>query len=563
MQRLTFGLSSALAVLVAGVLIAATPGAAAGRHTPAVLSPHTATTPLLARHASLTPAAVTPAITLNVKSASPGNVVEVEGTGFGNQELVTLALDGAAVPGTPSVLTTAEGEFNVHVTIPTSLLQGTNTFSAFGATGRGSATALLTGVQPTATTLYFAGVQTDGNEQVDMPILNATGQAAQVNLSFYYDEPHATGHATLSIPAHSRGTADLNKLAGSGLHFGIKLTSKSTVTAQVRTSRPGMDGATMLGVAAPQTTWYLAEGYTGLTFHEVLWLLNPGTVTSHVTVHLLPFSGKPARTVSTTVAPQFMSPVDVNDLMPNQSVSAIVNASQPMVVARRITFSNNGYGLTEKPGTNAPAASWLFAEGTTTTVFQTYLTILNPQGVTAQVTAHFFGKDGQSLGTRALTVPKLSRANLKLNDFLHASDIASVVSSNVRIVVESPIYFGSPNDPKVAGSDVFGRNGAALNWTFPAGNTAERNEFVLIYNPSTQNAEFNATFYGTNGDTVTKRITVGPDVRATVNVNTLIPGLTAQHGMLLQATNNVGSVAYQTIFPSDHSNLSTTEGFAR
>ena len=512
--------------------------------------------------ANLSPATVTPVITLNSTTASPGAVVEVKGTGFGKEELVTLALDGAAVPGTPTEITTASGTFTARVTMPTSLLHGANTISAFGAKTRTSAVATLNGTLPTATTLFFAGIRTDDNTKADMPILNANNQTAHVDLFFYY-EPNGTAHAIIDIPAHSRGTADLNRLGGVGLHFGIKLVSKIPVTAEVRLNRPGRDGATMMGVAAPQTTWYLAEGFTGLTFHEIIWLVNPGTVASNVTLHLLPFGGHPAKTESFTVKPQTMFPADVNSVMPDQSVSAIVNASVPIVVARSETFSNNRFGLTEKPGANATATSWIFAEGTTTTRFQAFLTILNPHPATAQVTASFFGKTGNSLGTRTLVVPPVSRANLKFSDFLHATDIASVVTSNLPIVVERPIYFGSPNDPKVAGSDVFGRNGAALSWTFPGGNTAERNEFLLIYNTSAKTVDFDAIFHGDNGTVTTKRLAAAPGVRSTVNVNTLVPGVTAQHSVTLQAINKEGFVAEQTIFASDFSTLSTTEGFAR
>src|SRR5579885_2815727 len=262
---------------------------------------------------------------------------------------------------------------------------------------------------------------------------------------------------------------DLNRLAGADRFFGIKLVSDRAVTAQLQVDRDGKDGYGLLGTAAPNKTWYLAEGYTGLTFHETLALVNPGNSPAHVRLRLLPFGGRPARAVSENVAAQSTLLVDVNSLMPKQSLSIIATADGPIVLARTLTFSKeglggaSGYGATAKLGTN-----------TTATRFQTFLTILNPNATPVRVTASFYGQTGGSLGSRTLVVAGLSRANLKLNDFLHASGIASVVTSNLPIVVERPMYFGSPNAAGIAGSDVFGRNGADLAWAFPGGNTSER-----------------------------------------------------------------------------------------
>src|SRR5207248_605313 len=141
-------------------------------------------------------------------------------------------------------------------------------------------------------------------------------------------------------------------------------------------------------------------------------------------LHLLPFSGRPARTVAVTVSAGRTRVVDVNRLLPAQSLSVIATAAHPIVVERTLTFSSDGYGATAKPGTNLPATTWIFAEGTTTTRFQTFLTVLNPNTVPARVTASFYGITGGALGSRTLVVAGLSRANLKLNDFLHATGIA-------------------------------------------------------------------------------------------------------------------------------------------
>ena len=167
------------------------------------------------------------------------------------------------------------------------------------------------------------------------------------------------------------------------------------------------------------------------------------------------------------------------------------------------------------------------------------------------------------LDSRTILVPGLSRANIKLNDVVHASGIATVVTANLPVVVERPEYFGSPNAPYVAGSDVFGRNGAGLHWTFPGGTTANRREFLLIYNPSVKTVTINATFYDSDGSVVTRSFSVAPTVRYNLDINRLLPGLTPEHSIVLSATNGVGFVAEQTVFAPDFSALDSTQGFAQ
>ena len=482
----------------------------------------------------------------------------VTGKGFGRRERVTLSLNGAALT---SVVANPDGTFKATFRAPEGLLNGANTVAASGAASGRSAVATLTGRQSVATTFYAVGASTMAGERASLPILNPNAQAARVDLTFYYRDG-APRQARLSVAAHSRGIADLNALAGRNRVFGLKLVANRVVTAQLDVARNGKDDYSLLGVSAPSASWYLAEGYTGLTFHETLALLNTGRTTARVQVRLLPVGGRAARTVMVTVAPQRTGLIDVNRLMPGRSLSVIATGRTPIVLTRLLTFSTQGYGVTARMGVNTAATSWIFAEGTTTTRFQTFLTVLNPNRTGTQVTARFYGRTGALLGRRTIYVPGLRRANIKLNDVLHASGIASVVTSAQPIVVERPEYVGSPNGRRIAGSDVFGRNGAGLRWAFPGGTTTGRSEFLLIYNPSTRTAVVDATGYGANGRMMTRRFSVRPTTRATVDVNRSFAGLAAQHGIVLRAANGQGFVAEQTLFAPNFSTLDSTQGAA-
>ena len=512
--------------------------------------------------AGITIAALTPSISVSPSAAAPGATVTVTGKGFGRQEQVTLALNGAAI-STTTPITTNNSAFSVSFTVPGTVLNGQNTISAVGNESRVTAVSTLTGNLTRSPLFYFAGGINTATEHSVVQVLNTNNQPADLSLHFYFDNG-ATYNKTATVAAHAQAVIPVSQFGLPSGTFGLQLNVDRQVSAQLSIQRDGRDGDTLLGNSGLGTTWYLAEGYTGLTFHENVSIMNPDpSVAAHVQLQLLPFGGRAGKSVTVTVAPHANSVTVINALLPGQSLSIIATSDRPVVVERTLTFSTNGYGLTTRAGSNGPATSWLFAEGTTVNRFQTFLTVLNPNVTPALVTASFYSRTGTSLGSRTILVTGRSRANLKLNDLFNASGVASVVTSNQPIVVERPEYFGSPNGYRIAGSDVFGRNGAGVRWSFPGGDTQGHSEFLLVYNPSATTVPINVTAYGSNGSILTKSIAVPPTVRYNIDVGQLFPGLTAQHGIVLTSASGAGFVAEQTVFAPDHSTLQSTQGLAQ
>jgi len=513
--------------------------------------------------AGITIAALTPSIAVSPAAAAPGAAVTVTGQGFGRQEQVTLALNGEALVATPTAITTTNGAFSATFTVPSTVLNGQNTLSAVGNESRITAVTALTGNLARSPLFYFAGGINTATEHSVVQVLNTNNQPADLSLHFYFDNG-ATYSKTATVAAHAQAVIPVSQFGLPSGTFGLQLNVDRQVSAQLSIQRDGRDGDTLLGNTGLGTTWYLAEGYTGLTFHENVSIMNPDpSVAAHVQLQLLPFGGRAGKSVTVTVAPHSNSVTDINALLPGQSLSIIATSDRPVVVERTLTFSTNGYGMTTRAGSNGPATSWIFAEGTTVNRFQTFLTVLNPNVTPALVTASFYSRTGTSLGSRTILVTGRSRANLKLNDLFNASGVASVVTSNQPIVVERPEYFGSPNGYRIAGSDVFGRNGAGVRWSFPAGDTQGHSDFLLVYNPSATTVPINVTAYGSDGRTLTKSIAVPPTVRYNIDVGQLFPGLTAQHGIVLTSASGAGFVAEQTVFAPDHSTLQSTQGLAQ
>jgi len=512
--------------------------------------------------AKVTVQALTPSISLNPATAAPGATEMVTGSGFGREERVTLALNGAAI-STTAPISTNNGAFTASFTAPSALLQGLNTVSAIGNRSRVSAVASLTGQLKGAEQYYFAGGLQTASAKSFVNLLNANGQPATVKLTFYFNNG-ATDTKTVTVKPTSQQTLAVASLEPFSGAFGLVVSADRRITAQLNINRPGQDGDAILGNTGLGQTWYLAEGYTGLSFRESVSILNPDQTTpAHVQLQILPLGGGAGKSVPVTVPAHSNGVVDINAQFPGKSVSIVAMSDRPVVVERTLTFSSNGYGQTTRAGTNSASANWLFAEGTTVNRFETYLTILNPSVQPASVTASFFGASGNTLGSRTVLVAARSRANIKLNDTLNASGIASVVTSNQLIVVERPEYFGSPNGANVAGSDVFGRNGAGVRWSFPGGNTQGNSEFLLLYNPSGVTVPVDATFYGSDGQTATRRVYVAPTARYNIDVNRLLPGFAPIHGAVVRSANGQGFVAEQTVFAPDHTTLRSTEGLAQ
>ena len=218
-----------------------------------------------------------------------------------------------------------------------------------------------------------------------------------------------------------------------------------------------------------------------------------------------------------------------------------------------MTFGPGGYGATEHVGAASPSSTWLFAEGSTLNNFETYYTILNPNtSQPAAVTATFFDQAGNVLANTTILINPLRRGNINVNDFVRSSGIATILTSNIPVVAERPIYFGSPNSSTSGsgGSDVFGRNGGGVNWLFPEGNTsAGYTEFLLLQNPSSRSAPVTVRFFETNGQTVDYGLTLPPKSRATVDVLRDVPALPqGTHGSLIRSTDGVPIIAEQSIY---------------
>jgi len=357
--------------------------------------------------------------------------------------------------------------------------------------GAAGAHATTTGVTPSvagrasrapgATQFYLAGGQNSATAHSTLDLLNANGAPATVRLTFYFADG-ATAHAAVSVPASSQRAVPVRRLISRAGAFGVRVQSNQPVTAQLDLTRDGQDGDDILGSPALATRWYLAEGYTFLTFHETVALLNPGDGAAHVTLRLMSSASGPRRAVMVSVPAHTQTLVDVNRVLPNQSLGAVVDSDHPIAVERSLTFGAGGYGLAARMGATGTATTWYFGGGSATILFESYLTILNPGDRPARVTARYYEgvTQGRVATAPSVTVAPHSRANIVRPDGDFSQGIA--VTSSRPVVVERAEYRGigtnsSPNagpgavlPAQPAGEVILGLTTPRAQWSFAGAN---------------------------------------------------------------------------------------------
>jgi hypothetical protein len=511
-------------------------------------------------------AALTPHVSLSTGNLSPGASVTVQGSGFAPGEQIVLALNGSALLTKPTtVLADGSGHFIGTFVVPATVLNGTNIMIASGVSSRAGVSANLTATLPIATRWYFVNGDTTGDHQTTISMLNPGDAPATAKMTFLYqDGPERT--FTKVVPSHSVASVDLAQAAGPGRHVSTILEADRQISAETRVTFGSGDATTALGAPGPAKTWYLAEGYTNGSFREQIAVMNPATTFAAIDVRFLPFNDRPAREVRFVMQPRSNITIDASQYMPGQSISAIVTANTDVVVERTMRFGAGGRGAHDKIGVTNTSTLWLFAQGQTSGDHQTFFTILNPnQAAPAAVTATFFDRTGKPVGSKTIVVNALRRGNIKLNDVLPNAEVATILTSNVPVVVERPDYNGPANlGLASSGSVIFGRNGGGLSWALPGGSTADGTQSqIFLFNPGLKAATVHATFYAESGATVTQDLTLLPYSDTVLNVNTVAGLAAGRYGVVLKSTNNQVFLAEQSELNTRTQQATSTQGVAQ
>lgn len=236
-------------------------------------------------------------------------------------------------------------------------------------------------------------------------------------------------------------------------------------------------GHTKPGVASTSDYWYFAEGHVSEDFEEWISLVNPGDEETAATVTYYTPGGRHGER-EVVLPPRSRRSVFVNDAFASETdVSVEVRAGGPIACERAMYFAYNGAWDDGhvSPGVNAPAARWMFAEGSAFHGIDEYVLLMNPGDRKATVRASYLLGPGEGTRTATYEVGPHSRFTVNVNGELaplgSPSQVALSLVSDRPVVAERAMYFdmgrgGSGKEPIRGGHVSLGAREAAPEWFF-------------------------------------------------------------------------------------------------
>ena len=249
----------------------------------------------------------------------------------------------------------------------------------------------------------FAEGYTGAGFQEYICLGNANPYPAEVTI-FYLLPDNYYWDQKLTVPANARLTANVNAEVPD-----MEVSAYIVSNVEIAVERPiyfnygggWTGGHDTVASRWLSKNWFFAEGYTGPGFEEWICVLNLYDAPANLTFHFQTAEeGEVVRTAS--LAPGTRGSFKVNDLLgPNYSCSLWLESDVLLVAERSMYFDytgtcdghwEGGHCVMGLPGL---CKEFYFAEGTTRTGFEQWLTIQNPDDSDINVTATYVMEGGQ------------------------------------------------------------------------------------------------------------------------------------------------------------------------
>ena len=270
---------------------------------------------------------------------------------------------------------------------------------------------------------------------------------------------------------------------------------------------------------------YLAEGVLSSVFDTQIALLNPGDIDTIATLSYLR-DGEPPVTRDVPVPARTRVTVDPRDSLVTGTAefATRVTSAEPLVVDRTVMWvPDAGDGAHAETAVAAPAWTWFLAEGATHSGFNLFYLLQNPGSATSSVRVRYLRGAGAPL-EKVYAVPPQSRTTIWVNqeqfDGVGAALASAEVSAAIDVqdgppvIVERAMYRARPGQTLGAGHASAAVTAPATDWWFAEGATgAYFDLFLLVANPSGQDAQIEATYLLPDGTTMTRAHTVPANSR--------------------------------------------------
>lgn len=301
--------------------------------------------------------------------------------------------------------------------------------------------------------------------------------------------------------------------------YALEIRSSSPVGAQLSHYDFGITTG-QSAISQQSSTWTFAEVQKGTDLNDFLVFLNPGTVTTKVTLTFYGASGQVATTFTQNVDPGRRSGWAVANLaIPNGSYAVSLIAEQP-IVAALTHFNSSGHtgygtlGLPSAGSTRGGTAQGQVGLGASSES----LRVLNTGTTPATITFTFAFTNASSY-RRTLVVPASSSGGFSVSSL-----VGFPVGQSYGVIYDStvPVTVSLPNVTSLGSSGTTLTSTASTQWLFgdgfrpSAGNAVQ--EYLRVYNPSQNNQTVEISLNYNDGTsevfrrTVLGRATAGYDL---------------------------------------------------
>ncbi len=265
------------------------------------------------------------------------------------------------------------------------------------------------------TDAYFAEGYSGPGFQEYICLANPDASPALVNITYMFPDGGKLD-SSLIVPARSRSTVDVNSAVGADREVAARIMSDRAVICErpmyFRYQDRLTGGSDVMAADEPAAAWYFAEGYTGPGFDTWVCVLNPGDQPARLTFRFQTQEAGEVVRDGLEVGARSRRTFKANELLgPDYQFSLALTSDRPVVAERPVYFDYSGMAARDWDGghcvmgANAPGKEFYFAEGTTRSEFEEWLTLQNPNPTPIEVTAEYHFAPGQGADDN----PHLSR----------------------------------------------------------------------------------------------------------------------------------------------------------
>jgi hypothetical protein len=273
-------------------------------------------------------------------------------------------------------------------------------------------------------------------------------------------------------------------------------------------------------------TRYFAEGATSAFFDTRLALLNTTGEPSTATVRFQQPAPTPEITTTVLLGGHQRVTLDPKPLgLPSAEFATVVEATQPLVADRTMSWDVTGYGSHAETSLGQPRLAWFLAEGATHSGFDLFYLVQNPGDTSAALEVRYLLPSPAAPLVKQYTVGPRSRFNIWVNTedpALAQAEVSAAlaVTNGVPVIVERAMYRAVGGQLFGAGHESAGVAAPALQWYFAEGATGPFFDlFFLVANPHGEVSRVEARYLKPDGSVVLRTYDVAPASRFNIWVD--------------------------------------------